>query len=93
MDMSSIWPLSCYTYSKEVPCLPGFIEMSPQEVRFAAYTANALGNSSSFLESMGELEKKQNNVKHQYINITADEVRKLVWDNNYLYGCDVYSFY
>ena len=73
-----MWPLSCYAHSKEVPCLPGFVDISPEELRFAAYTANSLGNSAAFLQGIEELLMKQRNMKQLYSNITSEEVRRLV---------------
>lgn len=76
--LKGMWPLSCYAYSRGVPCLPGLVEMSPEELRAAAYTANSQGNGAAFLQSLEELVKKQNTMQQQYANITVEEIRKLV---------------
>ena len=73
-----MWPFSCYGYSKEMPCVPGLIEMCPDEFRLLAYAAKSAGTSSAFLQSVEEMQKKQADAKHLYANITQEEARKLM---------------
>jgi hypothetical protein len=73
-----MWPFSCYGYLNEIPCVPGLIEVSAEELRWQAYAAKAEGTSSAFLQKMEELETRQAGVKQQYINITPEEVANLV---------------
>lgn len=73
-----MWSLSCYGYSKEVPCVPGLMEVSPEELRLLAYTASSAGTASAFLQNMEEVMRRQSDTRHQYMNITPEEVSKLV---------------
>ena len=73
-----MWPLSCYSYGKECPCLPGLIDVSPEEVRLAAYLARSSGTWSAFVHNLEELGKNQISVQLKYGTITAEQVQKLV---------------
>lgn len=73
-----MWPLSCYGNSKEIPCVPGLIEVSPEELRLLAYTAISAGTSSDFLQNMEELKRRQSDARQRYMNITPEEVTNLV---------------
>lgn len=75
---STLWPLSCYGHAKEEPCVPGLMEMSPEELRLLAYTANSAGASSAFLQNLEEMKEKQRGAIHMYANITTEEVSKMV---------------
>ncbi len=75
---ASIWPLSCYTYTKEQPCLPGFREVSLEELRWEAYEANATGDSERYLRGIQALVDEQTSVRHKYGSITADDVSEIV---------------
>lgn len=58
--------------------MPGLIEVSPEELRLLAYTANSAGTSAAFLQNTEEMKRRQSDTRHQYINITPEEVKKLV---------------
>lgn len=91
---ASIWPLSCYTFTKERPCLPGFREVSPEELRWEAYQANAAGNSERYLQGIQTLGEEQMSVRHRYMSITATDVSEMVRfypleDNCHIIICDI----
>ena len=74
-----MWLLSCYSHTKELaPCLPGLVDISPDEVRWEAYQAKATGSSSKYLQGLSELSEKQMKMQRQYGHITAEDVRLLV---------------
>ena len=73
-----MWPFSCYAYTKEVPCVPDMEDLSPEELRLLAYTAQASGTSAAFLQNVQELKSKRESVRRLYANITTEEVKKLV---------------
>ena len=75
---SSMWPLSCYAYFKETPCLPGFVDVSPEELRWEAYQAEAGGNSQQYLKSVSQLNDKRLKAMHELSNLTKDDVRDMV---------------
>lgn len=75
---SSMWPLSCYAYFRETPCLPGFADVSPEELRWEAYRAKASGNSEQYLKSVSQLNDEQLKVMHEFSNLTKDDVRDMV---------------
>jgi len=52
---SKQWPLSCYTYTKEEPCLQGLLDFSAEEIRFEAYQANAEGKADTYQQGLKNL--------------------------------------
>ena len=77
-NRNNMWPLSCYSYHKEAACVPGLIEVSPEELRLLAYMAKSSGNTATFQKNLEEVGKKQAAILDMYATITTDEVRKLV---------------
>ena len=73
-----MWPLSCYAYRKEGECLPGFREVSQEELRWEAYQANRTGNTDYYVRSVGTVYEAQKKAWQQYGNITDDEVSRMV---------------
>lgn len=77
-ESRAMWPFSCYGNSEDVPCVPGLIEMSAEELRLLAYTAESAGTFSAFLQNLEELKRRQLDARHQYNNITPEEVKNMV---------------
>ena len=77
-NKSSMWPLSCYAYFKETPCLPGFTDVSPEELRWEAYQAKVSGKSEHYLKTVTQLHEAQLNKMHACSNLTRDDVRDMV---------------
>lgn len=75
---SEMWPLSCYAYAKETPCIEGFVDISTHELRWEAYQAFASGNAAKYVQTVNELVEKQMGVKKQFNSITADDVLSMV---------------
>ena len=78
---SHMWPLSCYTYFKETPCLPGFTDVSPEELRWEAYQAKSGGNSEHFLKAVSQLNEARIKTVHEFSNMTRDDVKDMVSNN------------
>ena len=77
-NKSSMWPLSCYAYFRETPCLPGFADVSPEELRWEAYRAKASGNSEHYLKNVSQLNDERLKLMHEFSNLTKDDVRDMV---------------
>ena len=75
---SHMWPLSCYAYFKETPSLPGFTDVSPEELRWEAYQANSSGNSEHFLKAVSQLNEARIKTMHEFSNMTRDDVKDMV---------------
>lgn len=76
---ATMWPLSCYSHTKEAAsCLPGLVDISPDELRWEAYQAKVAGSSNKYLQGLNELSVKQMKMQRQYGHITAEDVRLLV---------------
>lgn len=58
--------------------MPGLMEVSPEELRLLVYTANSAGTLSAFLQNMDSVKRRQADARQQYMNITPEEVTKLV---------------
>lgn len=61
-----------------MPCLPGLIELSPEELRVLAHIAKSSGSPTAFLQNMEELSRKQLGAQDCYMNISTEQVKKLV---------------
>ena len=88
---SSMWPLSCYAYFRETPCLPGFADVSPEELRWEAYQAKASGNSQQYLKSVSQLNDERLKVMHEFSNLTNDDVRDMVSESKHSIGLIFFS--
>lgn len=76
--IGNMWPLSCYSYQKDVSCVPGLLEVSPEELRLLAYMAKSSGNDAALLQNLEEVSKKQTTLLDMYASITTEEMNKLV---------------
>ena len=81
---SSMWPLSCYAYSGKVPCLPGLMDVSPDELRWEAYQAESSGNSQHYLGILSQLSDARLKKMHDYSNLTRDDVKDMVSEDIFL---------
>ena len=75
---SGMWVLSCYAYHKDSPCVPGLLDISPEELRYEAYKAKASGNSASYLQNLNQLGTKQMTMQSQLGKISIDDAHSLV---------------
>lgn len=70
---SHIWPFSCHSHFKDYgACLSGFVDLSPEELRYKAYEAEKSGSfvlyTGIVADAMNEVKKKWDVLK----NPTAD---------------------
>ena len=79
-----MWPLSCYAYSGKVPCLPGLMDVSPDELRWEAYQAESSGNSQHYLGILSQLSDARLKKMHDYSNLTRDDVKDMVSEDIFL---------
>ncbi|KAK3595329.1 hypothetical protein CHS0354_004484 [Potamilus streckersoni] len=54
-ENSKMWPFSSMAYEKETPCIPGFTDLSPEELRLEAYEAQATGNTQAYIQKFASL--------------------------------------
>ncbi|KAL0275286.1 UNVERIFIED_CONTAM: hypothetical protein PYX00_003189 [Menopon gallinae] len=73
------WPLSCFAPLKEGPCLPGWEDISPEEVRWTLYEAQKNGSVNQALNQINQwyknAEKSRNLLKQP-----TQEVINLLYD-------------
>ncbi|XP_076437674.1 uncharacterized protein LOC143276900 [Babylonia areolata] len=64
---SKMWPFSCFSLEKELPSLPEFVDMSPEELRLDAYTAIQQGTVDAFKQKVSllaqEFRQKQDQIR------------------------------
>lgn len=48
----NMWPFSCLSFEKDMPSLPGFMDISPEEMRYDAYEALKLGNIQPYIQKV-----------------------------------------
>ena len=89
-NKSSMWPLSCYAYFRETPCLPGFADVSPEELRWEAYQAKASGNSQQYLKSVSQLNDERLKIMHEFSNLTTDDIRDMVSESKHSIGLIIF---
>lgn len=64
---SKMWQLSCYGYLKDGPCLDGFDDVSPEELRQFAYESMSDGKSSQYEQELT-----------QRIQVWREKIAKLI---------------
>ncbi|XP_065678039.1 nucleoporin NUP42 isoform X2 [Hydra vulgaris] len=52
--INKVWPFSCFAVQRERNCLSGFVEISPEELRFEAYECKGTG-LQTYLEGVQNL--------------------------------------
>ena len=88
-----MWPLSCYAYFKEMPCLPGLADLSPEELRWEAYRAHSSGNTEHFLKSVSQLNEARLKTMHEFSNLTVDDVKDMVSNIVCLHQIYLFNYY
>ena len=74
--MSHMWPLSCYGIAGK--CLPELKDISPEELRWAAYLGRHTGTVQEYIQAEGALFKTQRSVQSHYENISLKDASLLV---------------
>ncbi|KAI0207819.1 hypothetical protein LSAT2_007562 [Lamellibrachia satsuma] len=67
-DQSHMWQFSCFSYTKETPCLPGMEDLSHEEVRLKAYEAQKAGSFDSYKQWIAQLTNDYKAKKKELIN-------------------------
>ncbi|XP_046560954.1 nucleoporin NUP42-like [Haliotis rubra] len=75
---SKQWPFSCISPEKDLPCLPDFEDISPEELRFEAYAAIKAGNIQPYVEKVRLLSADYNNKKNHLKNANPSLKQKLM---------------
>ncbi|XP_067666170.1 nucleoporin NUP42-like [Haliotis asinina] len=75
---SKQWPFSCISPEKDLPCLPDFEDISPEELRFEAYAAIKAGNIQPYVEKVRLLLVDYNNKKNHLKNANPSLKQKLI---------------
>lgn len=73
---SKQWPLSCYTYTKEEPCLEGFLDFSAEEIRLEAYKANAEGKADIYQQGLKDLISANQHRRLQLSQMSATQIQQ-----------------
>ncbi|XP_076362030.1 nucleoporin NUP42-like [Tachypleus tridentatus] len=62
-ELGKQWPFSCYGHLKKQGCFPGFLDISPEELRWIAYYTQREGNTQSYLhliqQALEDVQKKR----------------------------------
>ncbi|KAL3863642.1 hypothetical protein ACJMK2_005391 [Sinanodonta woodiana] len=69
-ENSKMWPFSSLTYEKETPCIPGFSDLSPEELRLEAYEAQATGNTEVYIQKFASLVNEFRSKRNELRNPT-----------------------
>ncbi|KAJ7378931.1 Nucleoporin-like protein 2 [Desmophyllum pertusum] len=83
---SKQWPLSCYTYTKEEPCLQGLLDFSCEEIRFEAYKANADGKADSYQQGLKDLISANQLRRHQLGQMSVSQIQEEIKKQTKLQG-------
>ncbi|XP_078382304.1 uncharacterized protein LOC144664987 [Oculina patagonica] len=73
---SKQWPLSCYTYTKEEPCLQGLLDFSAEEIRLEAYKANAEGKADTYQQGLKDLISANQLRRHQLSQMSVSQIQE-----------------
>ncbi|XP_067864958.1 nucleoporin NUP42 [Heterodontus francisci] len=60
-EISGQWLFSCYSVAKEYACVSGFVDISPEELRFEYYNSRAGGSLQNYADSIRQLSNQQRN--------------------------------
>jgi hypothetical protein len=71
------WPLSCFAPIKEQACFPGWVDYSPEEIRWNMYEAVRNGTVPECQRQVAELYEAAR-LRRQYMLKPNDEVKKII---------------
>ncbi|KAK3088881.1 hypothetical protein FSP39_024958 [Pinctada imbricata] len=57
-EKNKMWPFSCMAFEKEAPCIPDFVDTSPEELRLAAYEALKDNNIQPYIQQVQSLSEE-----------------------------------
>ncbi|KAM6282905.1 nucleoporin NUP42-like [Porphyrio hochstetteri] len=77
-ESSGQWLFSSYSPLKEKPNVPGFLDVSPEELRLEYYTRVANGDIQSYLDGVQWLAKEWRNRQQELKDLNASAKAALV---------------
>lgn len=77
-EASKMWPFSVLGFEKDSPCIPGFEDVSPEELRMEAYEAEKTGNIQSYIQKVEGLVNDLNNKRNELKNPNMTLKQKLI---------------
>ncbi|KAL4231408.1 Nucleoporin-like protein 2 [Mactra antiquata] len=73
-----IWPFSCLAFEKDMPSLPGFNDISPEELRLEAYDAIKQGNTQAYTQKVETAFNQVNTQRQELKNPNLTVKQKLI---------------
>lgn len=77
-EASKMWPFSVLGFEKDSPCIPGFDDVSPEELRLEAYEAEKTGNIQAYVQKVEGLVNDLNNKRNEVKNPNMTFKQKLI---------------
>lgn len=77
-EASKMWPFSVLGFEKDSSCIPGFEDVSPEELRLEAYEALKTGNIQPYVQRVEGLVNDLNNKRNELKNPNMTLKQKLV---------------
>lgn len=77
-ETSKMWPFSVLGFEKDTPCIPGFEDVSPEELRLEAYEAEKSGNIQLYVQKIEGLVNDLNNKRNELKNPSMTLKQKLI---------------
>ncbi|CAG5135351.1 unnamed protein product [Candidula unifasciata] len=77
-EKSHMWPFSCFAVDKDLPSLPEFYDVCPEELRLEAYQAMKSGNMLPYTQKVQSLQNEFQGKRRQLQHMTMDLKSKLM---------------
>ncbi|XP_045189893.2 nucleoporin NUP42-like [Mercenaria mercenaria] len=74
----NMWPFSCLGFEKDMPSLPGFMDIAPEEMRWDAYEALKLGNIQPYIQKVKGAVDQLNTQRQELKNPNMTLKQKLI---------------
>ncbi|XP_060563912.1 nucleoporin NUP42-like, partial [Ruditapes philippinarum] len=74
----NMWPFSCLGFEKDLPSLPGFMDISPEEMRLEAYEALKSGNIQPYVQKLEGAFNQLNTQRQELKNPNLSLKQKLI---------------
>ncbi|GFT00662.1 hypothetical protein NPIL_303711 [Nephila pilipes] len=87
-ELGSQWPFTCYSPIQERSSFPGFIDLSPEELRYEAYKAKENNTYDSYVESVN---KVLQNIKLRRDQLKEPSVQMISMIERFRNGQDLVS--
>lgn len=73
-----MWPFTCMGFEKDMPSIPGFEDISTEEMRFEAYDALKQGNVQAYAQKVESLFTQVNSARQELKNPGLQLKQKLI---------------